>query len=402
MKKELPLISIVVPVYGIERYIGLCIESLVNQTYKKIEIILVDHGSPDKCPEICDIYSRKFESVKVIHKCNGGLVSARKAGLAVANGEYVGYVDGDDWVEPHYYEEMVNAISEHNSDIVISGQSRDLFTTSTHLYSNIPAGRYDGERLNRLKCNMLSFGDFFKLGITTYVWNKLFKRELLLKFQNDVDNSITIGEDAAVTYPYLMACNSVCIIDSCGYHYRQREDSMLKQNSSFSKEAVGLKNLYNYLISLSDGYEEKFRFKEQVEDFVLGICIMRSGGVLKELQEEYSPYNKEFYGKNIVIWSAGTFGQQLHNRIKENNYCNVIGWIDTDYCEYRRCGLDVDPVDEIDNMAYDYVLIATVNKEMADSIKSRFIWRGIEENKILTVDCPTEIRGHLLQRYLNI
>lgn len=402
IKNNNPLVSVIVPIYKIDRYLGLCIESIINQTYKNLEIILVDDGSPDRCPEICDLYATKDSRIKVIHKTNGGLVSARKAGLAVSTGQYVGYVDGDDWIESNYYEKMIMAIQESDSDIVISGQSRDLFTTSSHIRSNIPSGKYEGNNLRLLKQNMMSYGDFFRIGITTYVWNKLFKQDLLFKHQNSVDNLITIGEDAAVTYPYLMECDSVCIIDDCGYHYRQREDSMLKKNSSFSKEAVGLKILCNHLKECSEPYSSEYEYSRQIEDFVLGICIMRSGGVIKEIQDGHTPYSKDFFGKNIVIWSAGTFGQQLCSRIKERNYCNIVGWIDADYQEYRRCCLNVDPIDAIINMKYDYVLLATVNGYMADSIKSMLVWKGVDEEKILTVECPQNIRKSLLQRYLNV
>lgn len=397
-----PLVSVVVPIYNIDRYVGTCIESLIKQTYTNLEIILVDDGSTDRSPEICDLYAQKDKRIKVIHKQNGGLVSARKAGICAATGEYVGYVDGDDWVGQGFYADLCDMMCKAQADLVVSGQSRDIFNTSSHILSNIPAGRYEGERLRELQRNMLSYGEFFKLGITTYVWNKLFKRELILKYQNAVDNGITIGEDAAVVYPYIMACKKVCVIDNCEYHYRQREDSMLKKSASYKKEAVGLKLLYAHLCSFAAEHKAEYRLKEQIDDFVLGICIMRSGGILKELQEEYSPYNKEFYGKDIVVWSAGTFGQQLINRITENDYCKVIGWIDEDFWDYRRCCLNVDDIDEIDNMCFDYVLIATVNNELAQSVKSRFMWRGIDQDKILTVNCPKEKRAYLLERYLNV
>lgn len=97
-----PLISVVVPIYKIDRYLGVCIESVLNQTYTNLEIILVDDGSPDRCPEICDLYAKKDTRIKVIHKRNGGLVSARKAGILSATGKYIGYVDGDDWIGPGF------------------------------------------------------------------------------------------------------------------------------------------------------------------------------------------------------------------------------------------------------------------------------------------------------------
>lgn len=402
MSDKCPLISVIVPIYGIDRYLGICIESLIDQTYRNIEIILVDDGSLDRCPEICDLYAKKDSRIKVVHKQNGGLVSARKAGLEVATGDYIGYVDGDDWVDSGFYQAMVTTISEYGSDVVVAGMSRDLFSISSKIMSKIPAGNYEGERLKKLKQNMLTYERFSRIGITTYVWNKLFKREKLIPFQMSVDNGISIGEDAAVTYPYLMDCDKVSVINNCDYHYRQREDSMLKKTTSYSREVVGLKKLHEHLVIAAELYDSEFNYKNQIRDFVLGICIMRSGGVLKEIRDDFSPYDREFYGSDIVVYSAGTYGQQLMRRIEENKYCNVIGWVDVDYKEYRRCCLDVDPIESIDFMKFDYVLVATVDGVMADSIRSKLIWRGVPEEKILTVNCPEEKRTHLLERYLSI
>lgn len=400
MKKA--LVSVIVPIYGIDKYIGICIESLMNQTYKNIEIILVDDGSPDRSPEICDLYATKDSRIKVIHKVNGGLVSARKAGIEEATGMYVGYVDGDDWIAPGFYEAMVKTIVEYDSDIVVAGMSKDLFSTSSMITSKIPAGNYEGERLELLKSNMLTYNKFSRIGVTTYVWNKLFKREKLIPYQIAVNNGISIGEDAAVTYPYLMDCNKVSIIDNYDYHYRQREDSMLKKTKEYSSEVIGLRKLYDHLIKASYLHDDKYNYKKQIRDFVLGICIMRSGGIIKEIKEAVSPYDKEFCGSDIVVYSAGTFGQQLMKRIEENNYCNVVGWIDVDYKEYRRCCLDVDPVESIDFIKFDYVLVATVDGVTAENIKNKLIWRGVPGNKILIVNCPEEKRDYLLERYLNI
>ena len=390
-------ISVIVPIYNIDRYVGICIESIIRQTYKNLEIILVDDGSQDRSPEICDLYAEKDSRIRVIHKVNGGLVSARKAGLAIATGEYASYVDGDDWIDSHFYDSLYAAIG--NADLAIAGYSRDLFSASSHIFSNIPEGIYEGERLESLRKNMLSYGNFFRLGINTYVWNKLFKRELLLKYQNSVDNGISIGEDAAVVYPYVMECKKICIIDNCDYHYRQREDSMLKKSASFSKEAIGLRKLYTYLVEFANKYPSEYRLKEQVDDYILGICVMRSGGIL---DEEYLPYNKSFRGKRVIIWSAGTFGQQLINRIKESDYCTVAGWVDTDYWEYRRCCLNVDAVDVIDNIDFDYLVLATVDSNMAEEMKEKFAWRGVDANKILMVCCPKEKREQWIKKYLSL
>lgn len=397
-----PLISVIVPIYKIDQYLGICIESIINQTYRNLEIILVDDGSPDRCPDICDLYARKDGRIMVIHKTNGGLVSARKAGLQTAKGEYVGYVDGDDWVGTTFYESMMDRLLETQSDLVVAGHSRDLFLTSTRIPSHIPAGYYVDERLHALRQNMLSYGEFFRSGISTYVWNKVFRKDLLLKHQNAVDNTITIGEDAAVVYPYIMDCQKVCVIDNFDYHYRQREDSMLKKSASFTAETMGLRKLDQHLRRLTIQLADSHRLIEQIDDFMLSICIIRSGGIIKKFSNEYSPYVCDFEGKNIIIWSAGTFGQQLYNRIKENEHCHVVGWLDNDYCEYRRCCMDVDPIDKIDSLEFDYVLLATVDEAVARFVREKLVWRGISEEKILTVQCPRERRTYLLQQYLSI
>jgi hypothetical protein len=243
---------------------------------------------------------------------------------------------------------------------------------------------------------MLSYGEFYRPGITTYVWNKLFKREILYKHQMNVDDRISIGEDAAVTYPVLMDCERVYISDCVAYHYRQREDSMLKQSASFATEAEKLKYLYEYM----SGFARKYggNLQKQVDDYVLGICIMRSGGRLPD--DSYSTFDEAYYGKDVVVYSAGTFGQQLMNRFKESGHCNVVAWIDDDCWEYRRCCLDVDAVESIAGMKFDYVLIATIDCLVADRANKRLLDLGVSENKILTVRCPEELRGELIRKYL--
>ena len=111
INKEHPLISVIVPIYKVEKYLSKCIESIIAQEYSNIEIILVDDGSPDNCGKICNDYAIKDNRIKVIHKENGGLSSARNAGIDIAQGEYIGFVDSDDTIEPYMYEKLYNAIS---------------------------------------------------------------------------------------------------------------------------------------------------------------------------------------------------------------------------------------------------------------------------------------------------
>lgn len=396
------LISVIVPIYGIDKYVGLCIESILNQTYQNLEIILVDDGSPDRCPELCDLYAQKDSRIKVIHKPNGGLVSARKAGLKAATGKYVGYVDGDDWIGRGFYEALYTAAITSRADVVCAGFTRDLFLKNAHFSNNIPLGVYAGQQLDELKKQMISCGDFFRIGITTYVWNKLFRRDVLMKHQLNVDETITIGEDAAVTYPVLLDCKCVCVTDHFAYHYRQREDSMLKKNATFDAEKIKLRALYNYLSKFAKASPMQYSLVKQVNDFVLGVCIMRAGGlpVQQNTDEDYLPYARPLKDKKVVVYSAGTFGQQLINRIKERGDCTVVGWVDDDYWEYRRCCLNVDSVESIVSVEFDYVLIATIDSRLAYEIRCRLYDLGICDRQILSVAPPVGSSEQLIRNFL--
>lgn len=389
---EEKIISVIVPVYNIERYVGQCVESIINQTYKNLDIVLVDDGSTDRSGALCDLYAKKDRRIRVIHKSNGGLVSARKAGIKIATGYYVGNVDGDDYLHKNFFKELYEAIESSEADLVVAGFSRVLFDSVQKLYGNIKVGVYTGESLDDLKSRFISDGEFYKNGITTYLWNKLFIREKLLDYQLSIENSISIGEDAAVVYPYIADCNKIAIIDNTDYHYRQREDSMLKTTKPFADEVVGLKLLYNFLITRL----ATFDCKKQIADYVLSICIIRSGGVTAE----YMPYSKDFKNSNVIIYGAGTFGQQIYRRICESNYCNVVGWCDPDYNEYRRCCLDVDDLCDVLGLEYDYILIASVDGKQCKDYKKMLTEKGVVAEKIIAIDVCRSDRAEILRKYI--
>ena len=397
-----PTISVIVPIYNIDKYIGICIESILNQAYRNLEIILVDDGSTDRCAEICDLYAKKDARIRVIHKPNGGLVSARKAGLLASAGEYVGYVDGDDWIGPGFYQALLTALLASNADIAVAGFSRDLFSKSQPILNNVPSGVYDGAALENVFSHMISDGVFFRHGITTYLWNKLFRREILWEHQLAIDNRITIGEDAAVVYPALLSCRRVCITDNCAYHYRQREDSMLKQRGDFKKEAARLKILYECLSDRLSAYLDSFELKRQIDDFITATYIIRSGGCVPSPRAELKlfPFPEDIVGKQLVVFGAGTFGQHLMSRLREQKICDIVAWIDDDYWEYRRCCMDVDPIEWVSKLHFDNVLIANLDGDYAAQIKRRLRDHGVSESKVLTIRTTEQERKLAMEEYL--
>lgn len=396
------LISVIVPIYMIDRYVGICIESLLNQTYRNLEIILVDDGSKDRCSEICDLYASKDKRIVVIHKENGGLVSARKAGVLAATGKYIGFVDGDDWVGPGFYQSLYNAISQNDCDVAIAGFSRDLFSQTKSIYNTIPSGYYEGNELKNVFGEMISYGDFYRHGISTYHWNKLFKREVILKHQLEISDDVSIGEDAVVVYATLLDCKRICITDNCAYHYRQREDSMLKSSVDLEKELIRVRALYNNLSSVIKGYPDEYELQKQVDDFITGIFIIRSGGYLVTDDKTLAdfPFGCTLAGKRIVLYGGGTFGQQLMKRFIKHKTCEIVGWLDDDYWEYRRCCLNVDSIESISGLVYDYIIVASLDKDYIASASHRLNDYGVPESKILFVNTTKEQRTKVLELYL--
>ena len=224
-------LSIIVPVYNVRLYLDKCIESILAQTFTDFELVLVDDGSTDGSAEICDSYVERDSRIRVIHKENEGVVSARKAGIAAARGKYAGYVDGDDWIEKDMYEKMVHYMEQFDCDLVmcdIVHERKSLPLSSGGTSTDIENGYYDSEKLRKkILPNMIYAGEFYKFGIYPVIWNKLYKREKLIRHQSEVDDKIKTGEDAAVVYPYLLGSESMYFIkDMPFYHYRHPETSM--------------------------------------------------------------------------------------------------------------------------------------------------------------------------------
>lgn len=240
-------ISVIVPIYKIEAYLPKCIDSLLNQSFSGFELILVNDGSPDNCPKICNQYGAKDSRIRVVHKENGGLLSARKAGLKKAKGRYIAFVDGDDWVDKFYLDTLFKLAEANDADLVVTGHFRE-FDGKIETIKPKKAGIYDE---NELKSSIIPKaiynGKFCEHGISTYVWNKLFRTELLYSILLDIPNDIVMGEDAAITYSYLSISKSLVVSRIPLYYYRQRHDSIVKSIENPKTEFYRLGLLMNFL-----------------------------------------------------------------------------------------------------------------------------------------------------------
>lgn len=218
-------VSVIVPVYDVEKYLDTCISSIVNQTYNELEIILVDDGSPDNCPQMCDAWAEKDNRIIVIHKENGGLSSARNTALASINGEYIAFVDSDDWISPNWIEVLYDSIQKNGSLISIG----EICSCSIirKKYSPIT----DDEECLLSPIQMIKY--ISESNIRSTVTNKLYHKSL---FENTRFPEGRINEDACITHELIGRCEKISYAKGCYYYIRIR-------NGSITKQSFSIKNL---------------------------------------------------------------------------------------------------------------------------------------------------------------
>ncbi len=382
------MITVIVSIYNVKDYLIPCIESIINQIFTDLEIILVDDGSTDGCSEICDKYQEIDSRILVIHKENEGLVSARKAGLKAAHGSYIAYVDGDDWIEPIMYEHMYQELCRQDVDIVMCGRYEDTGKISREVFHGISEGRYGKEELiNYVYPQMIVGDDFFEWMIFPGLWDKLFRRKCVEMFQYMVDNRITMGEDAACTYPCLLNADSIYIIHQCLYHYRQTTSSMVKKVQSNEIERERFCVLYQSMNKCFERYTGIFDVREQWKKYVLFLMLPRADTLYKDFEnlEYLFPFYQVKKGSSIILYGAGTYGQRLYQYLKKSRFCSVSAWVDRNYIQLSEMGLEVVNPLVIPQKKCNVIVIANTYKK-SRTLLYQELCEKYPEKRIYTID----------------
>ncbi|MCX4350743.1 MAG: glycosyltransferase [Lachnospiraceae bacterium] len=372
------MISVIVPVFNIEEYIGECIESIISQSYSDLEIILVDDGSTDRSGGICDTYAQKDNRIQVIHKNNGGLVSARKAGLRAAKGKYISYVDGDDWIDSRMYQKLLEMNS--TADVIAFAGYEEYGPGRECGYkkNTIEEGLYEsGEERFRLYSLMMFNGNFFENGVLTYLWSKLIKRELLMEPQMNVPDEVSYAEDAACIYPCLLKAESVYVSNELLYHYRVRQDSMVKEEIGKEK----LQKLFQILGSSFSSHPLKEKLLEQLKHFIRHAMLLKGYKNIRHSMALF-PFEKVKMGMKVAVYGAGIFGKIIWNYCKMDDSLITAGWFDLRYDVYASQGLCVQPAGQVMDSDFDVIAIAIANVKLARKIQADFVQKGIPEEKI--------------------
>lgn len=415
------LVSIIVPIYKVERFVRKAIDSIIGQTYKNIEIILVDDGSPDGCPAICDEYRNMDERIKVIHKENGGLSSARNAGIDIATGKYIAFLDSDDILNENYIKVLYELCEKYDCDIA----QCDFLMVNEESILLEPQQSMRVDIFNPKE----TMRDFCRgANVTKYwvAWNKLYRKEL---FENIRYPLGRIHEDMFTSHKLLWKSKRTAVTNLYLYYYLQREDSItggelsvqeridcvdaLKEEMEFFRE----KELYDQYAFMA--YEYYRATLEKCEVFTNELISAREivlklpqEAMLTKIRSVYSTlsadekksYEKiygsrisetivntfgfpiEKVGKNckIALYGAGKAGQSFYDQINENNYGEVTVWVDNGWKNYIRSGLPVRPIDALLKHDFDKLIIAIENQKVVEEVMDNLIGWGIDRDKIIT------------------
>lgn len=379
-------VSIVVPVYNGEAYIKKCVESLLKQTYKPLEIILVNDGSEDGTAEVCAEYAGKFESVKFVNKKNEGVTLARLDGIKSSSGNYIAFVDADDWIDDKYIEQMMSELED--GDIILSGITKVVSDEDGHALEErnlLSAGVYKEDEEKRILFErMLCYDTPFRFGILPYACNKIYKKNRLISLMESVDKSIYDGEDVAIIFPYLLNSEKIVLSDYCGYNYLIHKGSVCAQKRD---DAYGnASRLYLWLYEAFSGTKYVEIMLPQLRDYFLRMVWKRDPSTYIQANDYAFPFHRVQNKSKILIYGVGDVGKAYYTQVKQTNYCEVVACADknVEYSEGIECRI-IKP-EAIVEMDFDYVIIAIRSKYINDVVFKYLLNMGVSADKIITCD----------------
>ena len=291
-----PIISIIVPIYNVGKYLPKCIESILNQTFKNFELILVNDGSTDNSGVVCDDYAKKDTRIKIIHKSNGGVSSARNAGLYVAKGKYIGFVDPDDYIDKDMFEVLYKLCEQNNADIAICKNCREI---------NGVIDRKNEEVYIKELSNTEAVKEAFKANLYRFaLWNKLCRRKCFIDISFPEGR---IHEDLSVTYRILSNANKVIFTNYVGYIYVKRDDSILtkKYNENRLQSFIGWNEIFEFM---------NINYPELNKEVITCYTYWCNDNIYYILNEIDNVKNKKRYLKKLRNYIINHY-----KKIKENN-----------------------------------------------------------------------------------
>lgn len=365
MKKGI-FFSVVVPIYNSEDYLSKCIESIINQEYKNLEIILIDDGSTDHSIDICNRYASVDKRIVVIHQGNHGLVYSRKKGVQIATGEYIAFVDSDDSIDTNMFSRIAEVLSENNTDIVAFGLKEiysDRVTIKDNKYSY---SFYDKNQIEKqILPTMISYSSFFCFGMLPNLVCKVVKRELIKQICSNVEDIVTVGEDADFSFQLISQANSIRLIDFQPYNYFKRNDSMMYKPIEINR----IYALQNDLLRCFENNGLSYLMKEQVNSYISFVKALKCPDHIETINTFFAD------NRRSALYGAGGFGYALFETFRNHITC----WTDKNSLYYQKQGIPVVSVEEFieNDSGYDCIFISILNVRLCKQIREDLLVKGI-------------------------
>ena len=381
-------ISVIIPIYNTAAYLPRCIESVINQTYQNIEVVLVDDGSTDSSTQICESYMEKDSRILFVRQENKGNNAARKAGLKVSTGDYIMFVDSDDWIGNSLVARLCEQVEKYNVDLVISNVLMMQVDGRKKKRQNlVAAGVYENPK-DAVKKLFFDYEDC-RYGILPYIFAKLYRRDLVLCSMGKIDDKIQYDEDRALVWTCLMQDISTAFIDMMEYYYCQRADGLVRARDELYLAKVNY--FYCYMSKLFE--KEDWILRKQLERYVIWNVqiafkwkLGMTENTLIKVQGKYVLDSTVFIDQpvNVVLYGAGAVGRDYDSQLRDSQEIRIVAWVDRAWEERHREGLlDVRPVEEALHLSYDYILVAVKQVEVFEEIKTQLVLKAFPEDKII-------------------
>lgn len=380
------LLSVIIPIYNVEKYVRQCIDSVIHQSYKNLEIILVDDGSIDGCGSIVDQYKEQDSRVIVIHKENGGLLSARAAGAEVAHGDYLIFVDGDDWIDPFMYENLMRKMIERHADWITSGCYRVFEDRMIESFDRqIAEGFYDKSRMESEIYPIMMHDE----RIGTYALDpstcfKIYRKEILLPILQKLENyKFYYGEDSAISYLYALQANSMVCTNDRYYFHRHRPEKRTPDYLVDDKYFDKLLECYNYIKEEISHSRYHDIISKQLDLFFARSANYKrmKFGLPIGWRKSYFlfPFDVIPYGSQVVIYGAGTVGRDYQKQLQEIGW-DIVAWVDQRFDVFEN---DIQNPEVIPKIEFDYIVVAISDEQVYTSVAKQLIELGVSEKKIV-------------------
>lgn len=378
---EKGLISVIVPVFNAENYLGRCIKSILRQTYSHIQLILVDDGSADTSGRICDYFCRKDDRVEVIHKNNEGPMAARVSGLVAARGEYTGFIDSDDYIDEGFYGHLIDYIAETGADFVQMGFDYAGESGAGSYHCPRKVFHIADNRAGYIAKGLLEMGlTGFKVSYS--MCTKLFRTELIRKCLPMLPENLKQGEDLLCICNCMLNCKVIATLDYEEYHCTVRPDSLSRKRELDRFVQVG--KLYEALHGLFESYEGYGTVSRSIDSFY-------RSRLLHDFEEYFGidvprylfPDIKDLFGRKVIIYGAGQVGKDYYAQISRYEQCEIAALSDRDSRGRQYGYIHITSRDALVSLDYDLVVIAVSSEAVADEIRSELAGIGIRKESII-------------------